>query len=53
MTLDFYKELEEIGKTIGRKAIDALVKDISIKFETQLEHMKFICTELWKYVFSK
>jgi hypothetical protein len=47
------REIEDIGRNIGRRAIDVLVKDISIKFQTQLDAMKFMCTEFWKYTFSK
>ena len=42
-----------IGRTLGRKIIDLLVRDVQIKFQTQLDTMKFICTEFWKFTFSK
>ena len=46
-------EIESIGRTLGRKIIDLLVRDIQFKFQTQLDTMKFICTEFWKFTFSK
>ena len=33
--------------------MDLLSKDMQIKFQTQLETMKFPCTEFWKFAFSK
>jgi len=33
--------------------VDLLSKDMQIKFQTQLETMKFLCTEFWKFAFSK
>ena len=48
-----HKEIEEVGRTIGRKAIEVISKDVAVKFQTQLDAMKFLCTEFWKYVFSK
>ena len=31
---DFFKELEDIGKAIGRKIIDVLVREVQVKFQT-------------------
>jgi len=42
-----------IARALGRKIIDLLIRDIQYKFQTQLDTMKFICTELWKFTFSK
>ena len=30
-----------------------MIKDLQNKFQTQLETMKFLCTEFWKFAFSK
>ena len=46
-------EIENIAKEIGMKIIDLLIRDIQYKFQTQLDTMKFICTEFWKFTFSK
>ena len=50
---DIHKEIEGISRVIGRKIIDLLVRDIQYKFQTQLDTMKFICTEFWKFTFAK
>ncbi|CDW86850.1 UNKNOWN [Stylonychia lemnae] len=50
---DIYHEIDMIARTLGRKIIDLLIRDIQYKFQTQLDTMKFICTEFWKFTFSK
>ena len=50
---DLFKEIEDIGKDLGRKILDVLIRDVSVKFQTQLDCIKFVCTEFWKYTFSK
>ena len=48
-----HKDIEEVGRNIGRKTVDLISKDVLVKFTTQLDVIKFICTEFWKYMFSK
>lgn len=42
-----------MGHGLGKRIIDLLIRDMQVKFQTQLETMKFICTEFWKFTFSK
>jgi len=50
---DLLYEVTSIGHSIGRKIIDLLVRDMHVKFQTQLDTMKFLCTEFWKFTFAK
>jgi hypothetical protein len=50
---DLHRDIEEVSRNIGRKVIDVLIREVAVKFQTQLDTMKFICTEFWKYIFSK
>ena len=50
---DICTDLDGIGRQLGRRSIDLLIKDLQNKFQTQLETMKFLCTEFWKFAFSK
>ena len=50
---ELINDVSQIGQSIGRKIIDLLVRDMQVKFQTQLDTMKFICTEFWKFTFAK
>lgn len=45
-------EVEQLGSQLGRKAIDHLQLKLETKHSTQLEVMRFVCVELWEFVFA-
>ena len=42
-----------MGKELGIRIIDVLIRDMVEKLQTQLCCMKYVCTNFWKYVFGK
>lgn len=50
---DTIADIEQVGMSLGRKIIDLLIREMQVKFQVQLDVMKFICTEFWKFTFSK
>ena len=45
-------KLESMGYQVGQRLIERLLKDHQ-RFKDELEIMKYICTDLWKYVYDK
>lgn len=47
-----FSKLEGMGFQVGLRLIERLTKDHP-RFKDELDVMKFICTDLWKYVYEK
>ena len=47
-----FPQLEGIGYQVGLRLIERLTKDHA-RFKDELDIMKFVCTDLWKYMYEK
>ncbi|XP_055334590.1 trafficking protein particle complex subunit 6b-like [Paramacrobiotus metropolitanus] len=47
-----FSKLEAIGFQVGLRLVERLTKDHP-RFKDELDVMKFICTDLWKYIYEK
>ena len=47
------KAIEDVGKTLGRRVIDSLVRDQNTKISTDLDVIKFVGMEFWKCIWDK
>ncbi|OWA50342.1 putative Trafficking protein particle complex subunit 6B [Hypsibius exemplaris] len=47
-----FPKLESIGYQVGQRLIERLTKEHA-RFKDELDRMKFVCTDLWKYLYDK
>lgn len=47
-----FSKLEAMGYQVGLRLIERITKEHS-RFREELEIMKFICTDFWKYIYEK
>jgi len=50
---ELQNEVEQLGNQIGRKVSDLIALKHETKLVSQLEVIKFICVDVWQFVFAK